>query len=181
MTVQLIENDRDRFLNISDGELYDRRAFIHTSRDRLAKAKEDLNSEAIKAKLLADERAKAMRRAGADSLGATNDAERMNTAFIVDSQARASLLMQHQDETLDELDAAVTRVGHMAGNINEEIGQQNKMLKEMEDDLDDAEQQLGMVMGKLAKFLHTKDRFQLGTIVILFLTAIVLIFLVVYT
>ena len=89
--------------------------------------------------------------------------------------------MQHQDETLDELDAAVTRVGHMAEHIHEEVGQQNKMLNEMEEDLADAEEQLGMVMGKLAKFLQTKDRFQLGTILALFCTMIVLLFLVIYT
>ena len=161
MTVQVIENDRKTFQNISDGELYERRSLVHSSKDRLQKTKEEMNSEAVKAKMMADERAKALRRAGADSLGATNDAQRMNTSFIVDSQARTSLLMQHQDETLDELDAAVTRVGNIAGHIHDEIGQQNKMLDEMEDDLANAEEELGMVMGKLGKFLHTKDRSQI--------------------
>jgi len=181
MTVQLVENDRDKFSHIDDSELYERRTLVHTSRDRLERAKQDMNSEAVKAKMLADERAKAIRRAGVDSLGATNDAERENTAFIIDSQARTSLLMQHQDETLDELDVAVTRVGHVAENIHEEIGQQNKMLNELSDDLDKAEEELGMVMGKLAKFLKTKDRWQLGTILALFATVVVLFFLVLYT
>jgi syntaxin 6 len=181
MTVQLIENDRDKFQEISDNELYERSSLVHTSRDRLNKAKEEMTSSAVKAKLLQDERTKALRRAGADSLGAKNDAERMNTSFIVDSQARTSLLMQHQDETLDELDAAVTRVGHLAEHIHDEVGQQNKMLSEMEEDLADAEEQLGVVMGKLGKFLQTKDRFQLGTILALFFTVVFLFFLVVYT
>ena len=39
----------------------------------------------------------------------------------------------------------------MAGNIHEELGQQNKMLNSLQDDLDDAEEKLGMVMGKLPK------------------------------
>lgn len=180
MAVQLIEDDRSRF-PISDDELYERRTLVQTSRDRIGKAKDESQSEAVKAKLLADERAKALRRAGSDHMGATNEAQRENSDFIVDSQARASLLMQHQDETLDELDAAVVRVGEMAGNIHEEIGQQNKMLSEMEDDLATAEEELGMVMGKLAKFLKTKDRWQLGTIVILFLVMLVLLMLVIYT
>jgi syntaxin 6 len=182
MTVQLIENDRDKFQEISDNELYERSSLVHTSRDRLHKTKEEMTSSAVKAKMLQDERTKALRRAGADGcLGAKNDAERLNTAFIVDSQARTSLLMQHQDETLDELDAAVTRVGHLAEHIHEEVGQQNKMLTEMEEDLADAEEQLGVVMGKLGKFLQTKDKWQLGTIMALFLTVVVLFFLVVYT
>lgn len=161
MTVSVIENDRKKFQNVSDSELYERRSLVHSSKDRLVKTKEEMSSEAVKAKMMADERAKAIRRAGADSLGATNDAQRMNSSFIVDSQARTSLLMQHQDETLDELDAAVTRVGNIAGHLNEEIGQQNKMLNDMEDDLANAEEELGMVMGKLGKFLHTKDRSQI--------------------
>ena len=180
MTVQVIENDRQKFRDISDAELYERRSLVHSSKDRLVKTKEEMNSEAVKAKMLADERAKAIRRAGADSLGATTDTQRMNTAFIVDSQARTSLLLQHQDETLDELDAAVTRVGNIAGHIHDEIGQQNKMLNEMEDDLANAEEELGMVMGKLGKFLHTKDRSQICTILGLTVTAIVLFLMLIY-
>ena len=180
MTVQVIENDRSKFRDVTDAELYERRSLVHSSKDRLTKTKEEMSSEAIKAKMLADERAKAIRRAGADSLGATNDTQRMNTAFIVDSQARTSLLMQHQDETLDELDAAVTRVGNIADHIHDEIGQQNKMLDEMDDDLATAEEELGMVLGKLGKFLQTKDRSEICIILALGLTALVLFLLLVY-
>lgn len=182
MAVQLIENDRDRFSHIDDTELYERRTLVQTSKDRLKRTKDDIQSEAVKAKLLADERAKALRRAAAaNNLGARTDTEKDNNDFIVDSQARASLLMQHQEDTLDELDVAVSRVGVMAESIHEEIGQQNKMLDEMEEDLADAEEQLGLVMGKLAKFLKTKDKWQLGTIVGLFFTMMILIMLVLYT
>ena len=179
MTVQLVESDRDKFRLVSDQELYNRRTFVNTSSDRISRAKLESHSEAVKAKLLADERAKTLRRTG--SMGATTEAERQNTDRIVDSQARTSLLMQHQDETLDDLDVAVTRVGHMADNIYEEIGQQGKMLDELADDLDDAEEQLGVVMGKLAKFLQTKDRWQLGTILALTGVMMVLLLLVLYT
>jgi syntaxin 6 len=180
MTVQLVESDREKFSHIDDKELYERTALVHTSRDRLERAKQEMQSEAVKAKLLQDERAKALRRAGATVLGATTDAERENTALIVNSQARQSLLLQHQDETLDELETAVTRVNYMAGAIHDEIGQQNKILTEMEDDLTNVEEELGMVMGKLAKFLKTKDTWQLGTIVCLLVTVFVLFFLVIY-
>jgi syntaxin 6 len=179
-TVQLVEKDRDKFSRIDSTELYERKAFVSTSRDRLNMAKQELNSEPVKEKIIADERAKALRRA-AGMLGAETEEQRQNTDFIVDSQARASLLMRQQDETLDDLDVAVTRVGHMAENIHEEIGAQNKMLDEMDADLANAEEQLGMVMGKLAKLLKTKDKCQLGTILCLAATVIVLFLLVLYT
>jgi len=179
MTVQVVESDREKFSHINDKELYERTALVHTSRDRLNRAKQEMQSEAVKAKLLQDERAIAARRG--NTMGAKTDAERENTSLIVDSQARQSLLMRHQDETLDELDVAVTRVNVMAENIGDEIGQQNKMLTEMEEDLTNVEEELGLVMGKLAKFLKTKDTWQLGTILCLAVTVVVLFFLVLYT
>lgn len=181
MTVQVVENDRSKFVHIDDAELYERTSLVQTSRQRLDNTKEEMQSPAIKAKLLADERAKAQRRAGADSLGAVNDTQRHNTNFIIDAQARQSLLMQQQDDTLEELDVAVGRVGDMAGHIHQEIDQQNKMLGEMSDDLDRVEEELGLVMGKLGRFLQTKDKWQLRTILLLALITIVLFLLVLYT
>ena len=97
---------------------------------------------------------------------------------------RESLLLhqhqQHQEETLDHLTMAVTRVGTMADMIHEEIDQQGKMLDDMESDLIQTEEQLGIVMEKLSIFLGTKNRFQLCTIVILSITVIILLFLIIY-
>jgi Syntaxin 6, N-terminal len=180
MTVSFVENDRAKFRHIDDRELYDRSSLVNTSRDRIVRAKQEMQSESVKAKLLQDERSKALRRAGATVMGAQSDTQRVNTNMIVDAQARQSLLVQHQDETLDELDMAVTRVNHMAGMMHEEINQQNVILNEMEEDLTNVEEELGMVMGKLAKFLKTKDTWQLGTILCLSLTCIILFLMVLY-
>jgi syntaxin 6 len=177
MTVQVVENDRLKFAHIDDNNLYGRNTLVQTSRDRLSRAKDEMQSEAVKAKLLQDERAKATRRAAGTIAGSDTET---TVRRSIDSHTRESLLMQHQDETLDELGEAVVKVGHMAETINEEIGQQNKMLSEMEEDLDHVEEELGMVMGKLAKVLKTKDRWQLGTIICLTFTVIILFLMVLY-
>lgn len=179
MTVQVVESEREKFHHINDKELYERRTLVQTSTDRLHRAKLEMQTEVVKAKFLQDERAMVARRG--NGLGAKTDFERENTDLIVDSQARQSLLMQHQDETLDELDVAVTRVSAMAESIGEEIVQQNKMLTEIDEDLSNVEEELGLVMGKLAKFLKTKDSWQLGTILCLSLTVVVLFFLILYS
>jgi len=176
MTISLVESQREKFAHISNSDLYDRKTLVHTSQERLSRAKQDMHSQSIKSKLLEDERAKVMRRTAEDS-----EDQKEQTAFIADSAARTFLLMQQQDETLEDLDEAVVRVGHMATSIHEEIGQQNKILEEMDDDLADAEEKLGVVMGKLGKLLKTKDKCQLGTILALIVTVIVLLFLVIYT
>jgi len=181
ITVQAIENDRDKFPHIDDKQLFERKSLVETSRSRIQHAKDEMNSDTVKQKLVSDEHNKAVRRSGDGLLGAKNDKERQNTDFILDNQAQSSMLIQEQDETLDELGDAVTRVGEMAGNIGEEIGQQNKMLDNLDQDMTNAEEELGVVMGKLAKFIGTKDRWQLRTILILTLIVIIMFFLAIYS
>jgi syntaxin 6 len=201
-TVQLVASDREKFRQVNEGELMDRRNFVVTCKNRLERVKLDMNSESVKAKLLADERSRAIRLGGMNAIGEGKFAGSVDTSRrrsdvsnarlndgnaladesnTQDSHVRTSLLLQQQDETLDILDAAVTRVGNMAGAIHEEIGHQNKMLSEIDEDLTNAEQELGVVMGKLGKFLKTKDRWQLGTIMALSATVVILFFLVLYT
>lgn len=180
-TVQAVENDRGKFPHIDDSQLFDRKSLVETSRSRIQHAKDETSSEVVKQKILGDERQKAIHRSGDGLLGAKNDLERQNTNFIMDNQAQSSMLMQEQDETLDELGDAVTRVGELAGHIGEEIGHQNKMLDDLDQDMTNAEEELGLVMGKMAKFIGTKDRWQLRTILILTLVMIVMLFLVIYS
>lgn len=147
-------------------------------------AKQEMNSDVVKEKLGADLKAKSLRRGynGTTNGGSQNGYKNEQAhEFVANAQSRASLLLMQQDEALEDLDMAVVRVGHMAENIHEEIGQQNKMLDEMDADLADAEEQLGVVMGKLAKLLKTKNKCQLGTILCLLGVVIVLFLLVLYT
>jgi syntaxin 6 len=205
-TVRVVERQRDKFPHIHDGEMDDRKNFVQESKRRINDAKLAMQSEEIKQKLLKDERTLTERRRGggggaggvagsnsnssrrnngvADDLESdNNNTVNSNTNYNGDSEERSEtmLMMQQQDETLEDLDLAVTRVGYMAETIHEEIESQNKMLTELEDDLADAEEQLGMVMGKLAKLLKTKSRCQIGLILILSLIVLVLFFLVLYT
>ncbi|VEU37724.1 unnamed protein product [Pseudo-nitzschia multistriata] len=140
-----------------------------------------MSSDVVKRKVLGDERQKAIKASGDGLLGARTDIERQNTNFVMDNQAQSSMLIQEQDETLDELGEAVTRVGELAEHIGEEIGHQNRMLDDLDQDMTNAEEELGLVMGKMAKFMGTKDRWQLRTILILTLIMIVLLFLVIYS
>ncbi len=182
-TVRMVERKRNKFPNITDEELHERKSFTVLCGDRIRRSKDDMNSQAIKTKMLADERKKSKRR-----LGLKNDTKSFETEnendeeaqFLGNDHATAQLMMKQQDETLDDLDDAVVRVGHMAGHIHEELGSQNKMLNELEDDLQNAEEQLGLVMGKLGKLLKTTNKWQLRTIMILCLIVIVLLFLVMY-
>ena len=104
MTISLVETQKSRFAYIDASELYERKALVTTSQDRLGRAKTDMVSDAIKNKMLEDERAKAVRRMKANNNKNNNhdmedDRDVENTAFIAGSQAQSSLMMQQQDET----------------------------------------------------------------------------------
>ncbi|KAL7538646.1 hypothetical protein ACHAXR_008714 [Thalassiosira sp. AJA248-18] len=207
-TVRVVERQREKFPHINDGEIMERRGFVDDGKDRIAGAKGMMQSDELKQKFLRDERALIERRKGgkggvsaAPSYtdganngsttkdGAKNNQHGYSNARDVEEgnsttdpeRSETLLMMQQQDETLEDLDMAVTRVGYMAETIHEEIDTQNVMLKSLEEDLADAEEQLGVVMGKLAKLLKTKSKCQIGLIVILSLIVLVLFFLVIYT
>lgn len=179
-TVRMVEKNRAKFLDIDQEELSARKHFTEICKRRINEARDGMNSQSIKTKMLKDQRSLTKRRLGLSNSQSIDD-KNEESMFIEDSHASAQLMMEQQEETLDELDGAVVRVSHMAENIHEELNHQNKMLNELQDDLQNAEEQLGLVMGKLAKMLKTKNKCHLGTIIILSIVAIVLFFLVIYT
>ena len=179
MTVRMVEGKRHKFAHIDDLELNSRKNFISSSIDRMKKAKGCINSSKIKSKLSMRERNKSDKKLGGREVSVDEVPEGEDS--IENTQARSQLMMQQQDETLEVLDEAVVRVGHMAGNIHEELGHQDKMLRDLQEDLDDAEENLGLVMGKLAEILKTKSKWQLRTIILLSLIVVILFFLVLHT
>lgn len=187
-TVKMVEKKRDEFPNIDKVELENRKDFIRLSAERIASIKTTMNSQDIKTKMLADEESKRIRRSGGGvapsgsfNIRSGTDIEEAQFLGVQGQYATTKLMMQQQEETLDDLDSAVVRVSHIASNIHDELGHQNRMMKELEDDLQNAEEELGMVMGKLGKILKTKNKWQLGTIMMLSLIAVILFFLVLYT
>ena len=194
-TVRVVERQREKFPHIHDGEMESRKEFVRESKNRINESKMMMQSEELKQKFLKDERALTERRRGvavgntngdldhgnASSSSNTNNNYSNGATNNSEERSETMLMMQQQDDTLDDLDLAVTRVGYMAESIHEEIESQNKMLTDLGDDLADAEEQLGVVMGKLAKLLKTKSRCQIGLILILSLIVLVLFFLVLYT
>lgn len=83
-------------------------------------------------------------------------------------------MIAQQDEQLEHLGSAVERLGDMAGSINDELKEQNRMLGELDEDLDEAGNKMNTVMATLSKSLRTKDSCQIYTVVVLILVALFL-------
>lgn len=99
-----------------------------------------------------------------------------------DPLARQQQLMQQQDHGLEMLGVSAERLGHMSLQISEELEQQNQMLTEMDDELDQASENLDLVTRKTKEFIAASGG-QKNCILILALSAIalVLFFLILYT
>ena len=179
LTVDLVQNDRAQFAHIDDFELEKRTKFISDMKKELEEMQQYFEGDEVKRKMIADERIGVAKNTGA--LGATNSDEAENTHFIVDKQAEARMIMQQQDEDLTELGQGVDRLNEMSMGINQELQTQNRMLNDLDRDIDEAAEKMNFVMGKLAKLLKTKDTCQICVILALTFILIVLILLVMYS
>lgn len=98
------------------------------------------------------------------------------------SIGRQQALMKQQDQGLEMLSQSAERLGAMSLQINEEIGFQNKMLDDMESDLERADQDLDMVTRQTKKFIEqaggTKNCIIIAVLCVL---VVVLIILLIYT
>ena len=190
-----VEQNRSNFRHIDDQELKDRKQFVAKAKSTVKSYKGECVKESIKSKIQMDEKADKEKQKTSQSSSSQDDVSiemsgltnRRNNGnsntnnFIEDQRLQSQLMLQEQDEGLEELGNAVTRVGKMAGNINETLIKQNKMLDDLGNDLDETSGRMDAVMKRLEKLLQTKDKCQIWTIVSLFLVLIVLVFLVIYT
>jgi hypothetical protein len=74
--------------------------------------------------------------------------------FATSSIQRQQQQMKQQDEGLEMLGQSADRLGQMSMNISEELGFQNKMLDEMDQDLDEANENLDFVTRKTKEMIE---------------------------
>ena len=110
----------------------------------------------------------------------SNEIDRDNTRFIADQKQITKATIKEQDVQLDALGNAVDNLGNLGKVIHEELDVQNKMLGELEDDLDTAGNKMNVVMASLSTLLNTKDGCQIWTIVILAVILIILVALIIW-
>ncbi|CAK4085651.1 unnamed protein product [Aphanomyces euteiches] len=177
-SIRAIESDRTKYSHIDRVELSARKAFVSSTRHDLMSISTEITSDAVKARIQRDERK--LLRASSSSVKTPSSTIDRN-AILVDEKARQQQIVKDQDADLDQLDVSVKRLGHVAVEINTEIKSQNKMLDDIELDMDDTQERMNFVMLRMSRLLKTKDTCQLGSILLLMAILVVLVFLVIYT
>ena len=98
------------------------------------------------------------------------------------SIGRQQDLLRQQDAGLEMLSQSAERLGAMSLQINDEIGFQNKMLDEMESDLERADEDLDLVTRQTKRFIEQAGGTKNCIIITVLATVVViLIFLIIYS
>jgi len=111
-----------------------------------------------------------------------SDSDSDDDDFIQKEIRSQRALMKHQDEGLEMLSSSADRLGKLSLGISEELDQQNKMLDNMEGDLDQASTNLHFVTVQTRELIKKSGGKKYCLIIVgLTLVVIVLILLILYT
>lgn len=88
------------------------------------------------------------------------------------------LLVQEQDDTIRGLAASVQRVQGMALLVNEELAAQNRLLEDIDEDVDRTDSKIKSLHGRLARLANDRDSGKYCVIVCLLVVLGILILLV---
>lgn len=105
-----------------------------------------------------------------------------NDSFIGGEDDRQALLMRQQDEHLELMSASLAKIGGLGIAIHDELGAQDKLISEINEDVVNTNTRLGIVQKKMQVILKKAGfKGQLCLIVALVVLLLILIILVFYT
>eukprot|EP00897_Mesotaenium_endlicherianum_P004708 jgi/Mesen1/4265/ME000022S03555 len=107
---------------------------------------------------------------------------RDNEDFIAGEDDRQALIMRTQDEHLDEMSESLAKIGGMGIAIHEELGSQDKIISELQADVENTNSRLELVQKKMTAVMKKAGiKGQLMMIVALVVLFLILLALLVYT
>ena len=125
----------------------------------LADKLDEIHQKGAEDDKIASKAAKASRRQ--QEIAAAND------EAVSQFGAQQQLQLEAQDEVLDDLHGAVQRVKSMAGQMNEELAQQNRMIGSLEEQMDHVSSTMGSLKRKMTEMAKSKDRGKYCAIMVL--------------
>eukprot|EP00437_Effrenium_voratum_P019475 CAMPEP_0181445858 /NCGR_PEP_ID=MMETSP1110-20121109/25804_1 /TAXON_ID=174948 /ORGANISM="Symbiodinium sp., Strain CCMP421" /LENGTH=237 /DNA_ID=CAMNT_0023569915 /DNA_START=55 /DNA_END=765 /DNA_ORIENTATION=+ len=165
-TIGMVEGNRGTF-QLTDAELQSRKRFVAESRRTLEEFQKDVRGPQTRAKLESDK--KAMLSFAASNARSREERQKSavqdNQAFLDRQRQQQTQLRAEQDQDLEMLSMSAQRLGNTAQIINVELKEQQKMLEELDEDIDREAEKLNFVMKRMGKLLKTSDSKQLCLII----------------
>eukprot|EP00878_Enallax_costatus_P033721 GHUV01037273.1.p1 GENE.GHUV01037273.1~~GHUV01037273.1.p1 ORF type:complete len:166 (+),score=51.97 GHUV01037273.1:470-967(+) len=106
---------------------------------------------------------------------AENKVHKQNEGFLQDEGSKQQMMLKQQDAHLDDIEAAVTRLGRVGLTIHEELESQGNMLDELEEDVDTTHSRLRATQKKIMDVIKKSGTTtQLGLIAFLMIVLVLL-------
>eukprot|EP00747_Dinoflagellata_sp_TGD_P167594 gnl/TRDRNA2_/TRDRNA2_192274_c0_seq1.p1 gnl/TRDRNA2_/TRDRNA2_192274_c0~~gnl/TRDRNA2_/TRDRNA2_192274_c0_seq1.p1 ORF type:complete len:277 (+),score=74.48 gnl/TRDRNA2_/TRDRNA2_192274_c0_seq1:7-837(+) len=177
-TIDMVEENRGRF-QFDDSEIQSRKNFVKESRAALKEIQDSITSRQAMGKMESDKRQVLTTQANAAKSDHSERIARDNDRFIENERQEQMQIRAQQDEQLDAIASSAQRLNYTAQVISTELQDQQRMLAELDEDIDKETEKLNFVMKRVGRLLKTSDSKQLCVIIALFLLFVVLLFLVI--
>lgn len=164
---------------LTESELQSRRAFVTTTKETI----KELKKTAAEPKLLvnASHQSQPTPQFGTNTITSREaEIDRRNANFMKTQQSHQQVMRQQQDQQLEELAESAERLNQTALVINHELEDQQRMLIELDEDIDRETEKMNFVMRRMAKLLQTNDTKTLWIIIWLVLLLFLMVLLVLY-
>eukprot|EP00201_Polytomella_parva_P006085 CAMPEP_0175077422 /NCGR_PEP_ID=MMETSP0052_2-20121109/23386_1 /TAXON_ID=51329 ORGANISM="Polytomella parva, Strain SAG 63-3" /NCGR_SAMPLE_ID=MMETSP0052_2 /ASSEMBLY_ACC=CAM_ASM_000194 /LENGTH=202 /DNA_ID=CAMNT_0016346895 /DNA_START=113 /DNA_END=721 /DNA_ORIENTATION=+ len=139
IAVDKASENPERF-NLTPEELASRRVWISTTRRQVQDMTETLTT------------AKAT--PASFAMSGPKKPSQENSDFLANESEKQVLVMRRQDADLDDIEKAVTRIGHIGKEMGQELGKQAEMLEELDQDVDTTSNKLKAAQKKVQELIR---------------------------
>ena len=164
-TIKAVERNPARFPHCTPYELDQRRQWLTGCRSKVKIVSDRINSPTVVAKIEQDKRKAEADQAEADRY--KRIAEKDNENKIEKTKQSHKQIMARQDQDLTDLAKATTRLGEAAVTINYELQDQQRMLNDLDREVDRTTEKMNYITRKTAQLLKTTDTRQIYMIFVL--------------
>lgn len=163
-SIVFVEEHRDRFNQLNDGQLSSRREFVRSSRSALKELRDVINTPQFVAKIEDDKREALLGKKHRDDVERERRLVVENQGFLADHRLQQTRLIKEQDDGLTELSKNAQRLGNAATAINNELQYQQRQLDDLNEDVGREADRMNFIMKGVGKLLKTSNPWQIGTI-----------------
>ncbi|CAE7183898.1 STX6 [Symbiodinium microadriaticum] len=179
-SIKAVEDNRDRF-HLSDAQLATRKDFLAASQMAHQEINSSLSSAAVQNKFDEDRRQALLRNQRQAKETAERNLAQESKAFLEEQRLLQKQLLAQQEDELQALEKGAQRLGQVAYTINGEIESQQKLLDELNQDIEKEMERMDVVtkgMGALLKTSNKAQIYAVGGAIVLF---VILVFLILNT
>ena len=196
-TIAIVESNRTRFTSISDRELESRRSFVADTRQhcqQLADQVKERQKQHVRQQASVSQpqqsnqqRSQPVSAARYNAAAAAADdakakaSSSTNDEYLNRSQSTHQTLVAQQDEVLEDMSGALSRLQNLTEDINKDLYEHADMLNEMDAELDEAQGSMNVVLKKLDKLLKSSEKGRYCCIFILVGVVVLLLLLIIWT